>query len=184
MEQDQTIRIADHGVERCLSYGDALANHRGNAYWGCAVAFRALQRAADLLSTDRSWERENLHITSAHPGPGVRDTIEYVTRCISNDRFSLSGPVTEAKCTRALEYQWQVSNGDKQVRLRLRDDFVPAEFFDILDRFEAQVETADDVQRLDEIKRILVEKIWRQPLAGLFHTTVTTRATVDCIDTT
>jgi len=162
------LRIADHGTAQALSYDDALAFHRGDAFWGCAVAFRALQRAAELLSKDRLWDRASLHIRSAHPGPGVRDTIEYVTRCISGQRFDLYGSGSAGKCTSDLQYEWLISDGNSTARVRLREDFVPAEFYALLDRLESAGDSADTRKRLEEIKRALTDRIWQESLQQAF----------------
>jgi hypothetical protein len=57
-----------------------------------------LQYAEKLLSREKLWERQSLTIESGHPGPGVRDTIEYVTGCVSAGRFILTCDATEARC--------------------------------------------------------------------------------------
>ena len=166
--QDKTICIHDRGREERLDFDDALAFHRGDARWGCAVAFRALQRAGQLLSKERPWDRQTLHIRSGHPGPGVRDTIEFVTHGIADNRFELTHPGLECKCTSDLEYEWEISDGKNMARVRLRDDFVPAEFFALLDRMEAKTDTHTDKIRLEQIKQALIEKIWREPLEHCF----------------
>lgn len=167
-DHDRTLRIADHGAEQRLSYGDVLAFHQGDAYWGCAVAFRALQRAGELLSRDRLWDRETLRISSGHPGPGVRDTIECVTHSISNGRFTLSSPGSERRCTSDLKYEWEISDGRNRVSVRLRDDFVPPEFFGLLDTLETNPETVEARNRIEALKQMLIEKIWREPLEESF----------------
>jgi len=171
-DHDRTLRIADHGAEQRLSYGDALAFHKGDAYWGCAVAFRALQRAGELLSGGKLWDREVLQIQSGHPGPGVRDTIEYVTHSISNDRFTLSSPGSERRCTSDLKYEWEISDGRNRVSVRLRDDFVPPEFFGLLDMLETNPDAIDARNRLEVLKQMLIEKIWREPLEESFPDSV------------
>lgn len=167
-DQDTTLRIADQGEEQRIAYRDALGFHKGEAYWGCAVAFRALQRAGELLSNGGLWDRESLYVRSGHPGPGVRDTIEYVTRTISNHRFTLSEPGSEPRCTSDLKYEWEVNDDRHRVRVHLRDGFVPDEFFELLDTLETQPGTVTAMRRLEELKQMLVEKIWREPLEESF----------------
>ena len=74
-----TIRIKDQGEVLELDYDGAICQHPGSLWWGTAVGFRAMQAAAQALSHDDLWSRDNLYIVSGHPGPGVKDTIEYVT---------------------------------------------------------------------------------------------------------
>ena len=74
-----TIRIKDKGEVLELDYDGAVCQHPGSLWWGTAVGFRAMQAAAKALSQDDLWDREKLYIVSGHPGPGVKDTIDYVT---------------------------------------------------------------------------------------------------------
>ena len=74
-----TIRIKDQGEVLELDYDGAICQHPGSLWWGTAVGFRAMQVAAQALSQDDLWARDNLYIVSGHPGPGVKDTIDYVT---------------------------------------------------------------------------------------------------------
>ena len=87
--QEQTLDIADNGRVEHLTYEGLLTFHQGEALWGASVGFRAMQAAGSSLSTERLWDRARILIVSAHPGPGVRDAIEYVTHCVSRNRFRL-----------------------------------------------------------------------------------------------
>ena len=46
----QSIKIADHGEIKVLSYAGLLDYHNGDSIWGLSVAFRAMQLAAGLYS--------------------------------------------------------------------------------------------------------------------------------------
>ena len=168
--EGRNLIIADRGALRHLSYDGALAFHQGTSYWGCALAFRALQLAGTLLSRDGLWDRERLSVVSGHPGPGVRDTIEYVTGCVSRDRFALSCATKERRCVRDMQFEWRVNDGTREAQLRLRDDFVPEPFFELLDRLGTSAWEASDDQRLDAYKWELTRKIWEAPLEQAFPT--------------
>jgi hypothetical protein len=90
-DQSTTLEIADGDRLRRFDYRQALDFHQGNSYWGCALAFRMLQRAGPLLSRERLWDRNRLQVISGHPGPGVRDTLELVYPVIDSVTFSESG---------------------------------------------------------------------------------------------
>lgn len=166
--EGRNLVIADRGVLQRLSFDEALAFHQGTSYWGCALAFRALQLAGTLLSRDRVWEREGLSVVSGHPGPGVRDTIEYVTGCVSRHRLKLSCTTKERRCVRDMAFEWQVKDGVRCAQVRLRDDFVPEPFFELLDRLATDEWTQDDDRRLDGYKSELTRKIWETPLGQAF----------------
>ena len=84
-----TIRIKDKEQVLELDYDGAVCQHPGSLWWGTAVGFRAMQVAAQALSKDGLWSRDNLYIVTGHPGPGVKDTIDYITGAPSRDRYKM-----------------------------------------------------------------------------------------------
>jgi hypothetical protein len=168
VSKDQTIHIADHGTPLTIQYADARAAHKGDAYWGCALAFRLLQRAEPLLSKEQLWDRSRLTITSGHPGPGVRDVIEAVTGCVSAGRYQLSGGQSDFACVSDMRYEWLIEHGDQKLQLQLREGFVPAAFLALLDAVNQG--TASDAMReeLEGYKRSMSRQIWEQPLEQSF----------------
>src|SRR5689334_4362917 len=81
------VRIKDKGEVLELPYDGAMTEHKGSLWWGTAVGFRAMQAAAEALSQEDLWSRENLYVVGAHPGPGVKDAINYVTGTVERDRY-------------------------------------------------------------------------------------------------
>jgi hypothetical protein len=162
------IHINENGARLTRNFEDALKFHQGNAYWGCALAFRMLQYAEKLLSREKLWERQNLTIESGHPGPGVRDTIEYVTGCISAGRFILTCDTTEARCVSGMDYSWQVNDGQRCLKLKLAEGIVSSEFFRLLDKINRNEANAQQVERLEWLKRAMMEKIWSLDLEQVF----------------
>lgn len=165
----QTIKIADHGEIQVLSYAGLLDYHNGDAFWGLSVAFRALQLAASLFSGETLWDRKDLFIVSGHPGPGVRDAIDYVTHCISRNRFRLAEEIKhEEKCTGTMKFEWRIDDGIHAQVINLRDDFVPNEFYELLDRLNTDQERLEDKKYCDAFKASLADKIWREPITSSY----------------
>ena len=130
-----TIRIKDKGEVLELDYDGAVCAHPGSLWWGTAVGFRAMQVAAQALSKDGLWSRDNLYIVTGHPGPGVKDTIEYVTGAPSRDRYKMIlAEGCDMKCNSKMKYEWWVSDGEKTANINLREDFVPREFYELSER--------------------------------------------------
>ncbi|MCU7892255.1 MAG: hypothetical protein KZQ78_11835 [Candidatus Thiodiazotropha sp. (ex Ustalcina ferruginea)] len=163
------IRINDHGRPLKLTYSGAMSYHEGNAYWGCALAYRMLQLAGKLLSREKTWERQNLRIRSGHPGPGVRDTIEYVTGCVSEGRYELTCKTTEPRCVGEMDYCWKVDDGTQCVDLNLAEDIVPEEFLKLLDRINHnEAHKKSEQEELEALKQSMTDKIWRLDLEHAF----------------
>jgi hypothetical protein len=169
--EDLIIRIKDRGVVKTLDYDGAIAAHRGNLWWGVAVGYRAMQAAAEVLSTPRGglWRRDDLYVVGAHPGPGVRDAIDYVTAVVARDRYRL---VTDsdcgARCNSAMKFEWWVSDGSATAGIKLRDDFVPRSFYDLSDRLGSPAETDEDSRLFERFKVTLSARIWAAPLRQSF----------------
>jgi hypothetical protein len=168
MNSTTDIHINEKGMRLTRNYEDALKFHQGNAYWGCALAFRMLQYAEKLLSREKIWERQNLSIESGHPGPGVRDTIEYVTGCVSAGRFMLTCNTTEARCVSDMDYSWQISDGKQRLTLNLAEGIVSSEFLELLDAINKNEANEQQYQRLENLKQVMTEKIWSLDLEQLF----------------
>lgn len=164
-----TIRIKDQGEVLELDYDGAVCNHPGSLWWGTAVGFRAMQVAAEALSKDDLWDRENLYIVTGHPGPGVKDTIDYVTGAATRDRYKVVvAPGCEMQCNSKMKYEWWVSDGERTANINLRQDFVPREFYELTDRLETNQTTKEDIRSFRIFKVNLSTRIWNAPLEESF----------------
>ncbi|HMU55842.1 MAG TPA: hypothetical protein PKA61_12600 [Nitrospira sp.] len=170
------LNILDGGRLERLDYDGLLRFHQGHAMWGATVAFRALQRAGRYLSGSGLWDRRSLTVTSAHPGPGVRDAVEYVTRCVGRGRYLLTRPELAGSCGKDVQYAWWIDDGTRIVSVQLREGFVPEDFFTLVGRMETAMEQPDDRDRLEQVKGQLIDRLWTEPLELLFQVTEATGA--------
>lgn len=174
---DATVtRIKDRGVVKELDYNGAMTAHMSSLWWGTAVGYRAMQAAAQALSQDGLWSRDDLYVVGSHPGPGVRDAIDYVTDTVGRDRYKV---VTEAdcgmKCNSSMKFEWWVSDGRKTAAVKLREDFVPRAFYELSDRLGTDAQTEDDTRMFEISKVNLSTRIWAAPLERNFHVEVIDR---------
>ena len=168
-----TIRIKDKDEVLELDYDGAVCQHPGSLWWGTAVGFRAMQAAAQALSKDGLWSRDNLYIVTGHPGPGVKDTIDYITGAASRNRYkTIVAEGCEMKCNSKMKYEWWVSDGEKTANINLRPDFVPREFYELSDRLETNETTKDDIKAFRIFKVNLSTRIWVAPLEENFRVEV------------
>lgn len=170
--QTSRIIVSEAGEKLTLDYAGLEAFHQGDSWWGCTVAFRALQQVSEVLNHSSILARDNLIVVSGHPGPGVRDAIEYVTRCVGKKRFSLLNKVSDQiSCSRDMVFEWWISNGWHTVYIKLKNDFVPAEFYTLLDRLGTDNEAAKDKLLFDAFKKELSQQLWQMSLDDAFETT-------------
>lgn len=164
------VRILDEGRVLELPYDGAMTLHAGSFWWGTAVGFRAMQTAALALSSDELWSRDRLCVVSAHPGPGVRDAINYVTRTVDRRRFTcVEDSACGSRCHSSMKFEWWVSDGTRTARIELRSDFVPASFYELSDRLGSPDTNDADKLAFEIFKVNLSSRIWNAPLAESFR---------------
>ena len=94
----------------------------------------------------------------------MRDAIDYVTRSVERGRFHLlSDQDSKSGCSREMRYEWWLSDSRITVAVKLRPDFVPEEFYDLLDSLGGSSERDDARQRFEAFKIELESQIWQQP---------------------
>jgi hypothetical protein len=170
------VRIKDRGEIKEIDYNGAMTRHLGSLWWGTAVGYRAMQAAAEALSEDGLWSRDDLYVVGAHPGPGVRDAIDYVTGVVGRDRYNVvREPDCGMKCNSSMKFEWWVSDGRRTVFVKLREDFVPLAFYELSDRLGTKAETKEDKRQFEISKVTLSTRIWAAPLSRNFTVEVLDR---------
>ena len=163
------IHIRDRGRALLLDYELFLDYHDGGALAGAAIGWRAMERAAQLLSEEQIWDRRALSVGARHAGPGVRDALEYVTRCFTRERFHAASEHGGAgPCGSAADFQFTVSDGRRVASLQLREGIVPAGFFAAVRACRAAPESEDARYQLSEHKRQVASIIAGCELRDLF----------------
>ena len=168
------IRIVDNGDVQTLDYQDATAEHQQSLWWGTAVGYRAMQAAAKALSKKQLWSRDDLVVVSGHPGPGVLDSLNFVTGCADKDKLTvMQNPNCENRCNSEMKFEWWVSDGEKTAHVALREDFVPPEFYQLIDRrvYDEKIEGDDALFELYKVN--LSSRIWVSNLEENFSVELT-----------
>jgi hypothetical protein len=159
------IRITDNDKVLTLNYQDATAEHQRSLWWGTAVGYRAMQAAAIALSQKQLWSREDLTVVSGHPGPGVIDSLNFVTRCSDTGRLTvMQNANCVSRCNSEMKFEWWVSDGQQTAHVMLREDFVPEEFYQLIDRGVYNENREGDDKLFELYKVNLSARIWVAPL--------------------
>ncbi len=167
MSESQDLVIADHGIVQRLSYPGLLAYHGGAAVLGATIGYRAMQCAGDLLSKEKLWDRRDIRVENEHPGPGVRDAIEYVTRCVIRNRYTLV--TDQTTCNAGMKFIWRINDGRWQVEVKLRPSVLPDRFFQLLETINNDRSAEEARQELEELKQSESRALWSRPLQELFE---------------
>ena len=128
----EPIEVQERGRMIAYSFDDMLKYHGPGSPGGVAVAFKALQCALALLSSDGPPLRRGISIRTSFGGPGARDGFEAVTRAVTGERFALDPALARPERGRLVErFVFEVAYGGRSVALLLREGFVTEEFIDL-----------------------------------------------------
>ncbi len=167
MSSAPTITVA--GEEEPISIGfDAVAAYHGQAALAMlAITFQGLRATLPILSPDRPAQRTALSVISGHPGPGVRDAFEFVTRVVTRDAYVIdrSLPLARFNPTADISYSFMISLGDRKVRAALNPGVLPPQFFEFL---AMKDKTADDLADFSRLRSAIAKHALAQDPASLF----------------
>jgi hypothetical protein len=74
----------------------------------------------------------------------------------------------EGRCNSEMKFEWWVSDGEKTAHVALREDFVPIEFYQLIDRRVYSENTAEDDRIFELFKVNLSTRIWVAALEDNF----------------
>jgi len=151
------LTVLENGRTLRFTFDDVMRYHGPGSPGGVAVAFKALQRAFDLLSAGTPPERRSVTVRTAFRGPGARDCFEAVTRAVTDGRFAVDRTLLRTDRGRLLEdFVFEIGLDGAAVTLLLRDGFVDDEFIDLA-RAERRTEAQE--LRLDALKAQLAQRV-------------------------
>ena len=159
------VRIVDNDEVLTIDYQGSMTNHTSSLWWGTAVGYRAMQMASTALSDEYLWSRDHLIVVSGHPGPGVLDSLNYVTACADKGRITvMQNPNCVNRCNSEMKFEWWISDQEKTAHVKLREDFVPREFYQLVDHLMNDDSTDEDLRRFELFKVNLSTRLWVAPL--------------------
>ncbi len=139
------------------------AKHGQGALAMLAVTFRAIEVALTALSPDRPAKRSEITVVSGHPGPGVRDSFEFVTRAVTRGVYTVDRSLPGARLmpTADLSYSFQVMLGGKTAEIAVLPDVLPARFFALT--FNPKRTSEEDAEARRLRKSIAVDVLAASP---------------------
>lgn len=169
-----TITVSDNGHLITLDYAGLLDYHGGGAVAGATMGFRVMQAAArELAGPMQHMERNNLYVVSGHPGPGYRDAFEYVTRCVTRQRFELQTDLPGGRLSPYQSYAYQFlitdTHAGKQVTVSVSECILPKRFFEVLRDLRKSKLDKDLTNELEKLKHDIAHEVLALPLDNLFQ---------------
>ncbi|MFZ2177280.1 MAG: hypothetical protein WAW17_25265 [Rhodococcus sp. (in: high G+C Gram-positive bacteria)] len=161
-----TITVLDQGTVISYTVGEVMKYHGPGFPGGVAHAVKVLERALPLLGVDGPVARREIEIATAHRGPGVRDTIEMVTRAVTEDRFTVDSALERTDRGATLErYVFVLTYRGRSVRLEIREGFVTDEFISLGRRTDRSFE---EDARLTVLKQEMADRLLASPAADVY----------------
>jgi hypothetical protein len=150
-----------------ITFSAVAAYHGQAALAMLAVAFQAVRVALAVLSPDGPPPRTDITVVSGHPGPGVRDAFEFVTRAVTRGVYVVDRALPSSRLVpeHDISYSFRVSLNGRTAEIALRPDALPERFFAL--NFTKSRSAADE-QELSQLKRSIAEQVLRASPENLF----------------
>ncbi len=129
--QGPTITVMAEEEPIDIGFPMIAAYHGQAALAMAAVTFQAMRAAFAALSPDEPPARRDITIVSGHPGPGVRDSFEAVTRASTRGAYTIDRSLPEARLVPGhdISYSFRITLGGPTAEIALRPDVLPERFF-------------------------------------------------------
>ena len=134
----EALTVEEGGRTITFTFDDMMRYHGVHSPGGVAMAFKVMQRAFAALSPDGPTPRREVTVRTAFRGPGARDGFEAVTRGVTDGRYTVD-------------------------RTLVRPD--RGRFIDLA---RADRRTAEQENRLDELKAELAQRVMATPAAAVY----------------
>ncbi|WP_245325209.1 hypothetical protein [Bradyrhizobium sp. CCH5-F6] len=160
-----TIMAEEEPVE--IGFPMVAAYHGQSALAMAAIVFQAQRAAFAVLSPGKIPARRDISIVSGHPGPGVRDAFEFVTRAVTRGAYSVDRTLSEARLVPGhdISYSFRITLGERTVEMALRPGVLPERFFELV--FAKDRTTAQE-RELSALKRSIAEDVLAKDPGALF----------------
>lgn len=155
-----------------IGFSDVKKYHGLTNIAGAAVGFKALQAAFEALLPGKPAPREDITVKTGHPGTGVRDAIEMVTRATTRGVYTVDKTLPKGRLNpyRQLSFTFIVNLPGREAEVVLKEGILPARFFDLME-IVTKPNTAKEQDELDQLKRSLANEIVVRPSSELFVVT-------------
>jgi hypothetical protein len=108
-----------------------IAFHGLESIGGVVLGFRLIQAALQNSTQQQLIDRQTLNILSAFPGPGARDAFEYLSRCVSQQRFQCDTALNHPQAQKGFEgcFYFRITVADEVFELAPVAGQPPESFF-------------------------------------------------------
>lgn len=176
--KNNKIIIKDRQDTIEISFEDIEKYHGQGFIAMAAVTFKAMQAAFAELFPDVPPQREEISVHTGHPGQGVRDAFEMVTRAVTRGKYTIDTKRTQARLNpnADMSYSFDIIAIDgRRAEVLLKEGILPNRFFELFKTVRRVPISNKDQQELDglkqefdKLKREIAAQILVRPTSELF----------------
>jgi hypothetical protein len=154
-----TIQVMGEEEPIMIGFDSVVAYHGQAALAMLAITFQGLRATLSRLSPSGIPKRSGITVVSGHPGPGVRDAFEFVTRAVTRNAYTVDRSLREARLNPKadISYSFRITLDHRIIGAALRPDVLPARFFE-LNSMGAE-RSATEVSEFNALKRQIASKV-------------------------
>lgn len=162
-----SIRVMGEEDPIDITFDAVTAYHGQSALAMLAVTFQAIKVALEKLSPQAPAKRADITIVSGHPGPGVRDSFEFVTRAVTRGAYTVDRSLPASRLVPGFDisYSFRVMLNGKTAEIALKPDALPERFFAL--NFNKSRTEADNLE-MSRLKKTIASEVMAKPADGLF----------------
>lgn len=167
IQQGPTITILAEEEPIEIGFPMVAAYHGQSALAMAAIVFQAQRAAFALLSPQAVPARRDISIVSGHPGPGVRDAFEVITRAVTRGAYVVDRSLPDARFVagHAISYSFRITLGERTVEMALRPGVLPGRFFELV---FTRDRTTEQERELSALKRAVARDVLAKEPDTLF----------------
>jgi len=161
------ITVAENGQPITFSFDDLMKYHGPGFPGGVAHALKVMQAAFPLLDA-APLERREVIIVTAFSGPGGRDAMEMITRCVTGNRLTVDRSLGGSNVIDEPPgpYLWRFTYRGRTVEARIRPGHVREEFV----RLGAKPDkTAEETARHEALKAEMAGRLVPLPAGEVYE---------------
>jgi hypothetical protein len=162
------VRVMGEEEPIHISFDSVVAYHGQAALAMLAITFQGLRATLSKLSPSRAPERSAISVVSGHPGPGVRDAFEFVTRAVTRKAYTVDRSLRDALLNPKadISYSFRITLNDQSVSAALRPGVLPARFFEL--NSIGPERSAAEESEFSALKRQIASEALKAPPERLF----------------
>ncbi len=164
------IKVKNGDDTVSINYDCLRQYHQDTNYAMLAITFKGLQGAMKIFPKGIP-KRKKIKILSAHPGTGVRDALEFITRAVTNNQFTLDCTLPYANYNphKQMGYYFEISDGNNSVKLTLKEGILMPEFFEFFAKLQNNTATKKEISKFTDLKQSIEKKVLKKSPDKIFE---------------